>query len=529
MPPVNTTLFGVKNQEKRKNNKQRWIFARGYANIVLLRKDTLFRKIQHRTENTMKLRNYFGDKVFYKRVLSLTIPIMIQSGITNFVNMLDNIMVGRVGTLPMTGVAVANQLIFVYNICVFGAVSGAGIFVAQFHGKRDTKGVQQTFRFKLLTCLAITLLGLGIFAFGGDMLISQWLKGEGQASDIAAALKYGSDYLKIILWGLIPYAVTQCYSGTLRETDKVLPPMFAGILAVGVNLTLNWVLIFGKLGAPALGANGAAIATVISRYVELAVVVIWTHCNSGKNPFIRGVYRSLYIPAALIRDISVRGLPLMLNEAMWSAGVTFLNQCYSVRSLDVVSATNISSTFFNVFGVAFMSVGSAIGIIVGQYLGAGKSEEAKDAARKMIVFSVLVSIAVGSVFFAAAAYIPNSYNTTESVRCLAKRLMQITAVLMPLDAFAHASYFTIRSGGKVFVTILFDSVYVWVINVPTALLLTHFTGLNVMIVFAIVESEKLIKDIIGGALVRSGIWIHNIVAQEEPAEITDTERKKTSI
>lgn len=473
----------------------------------------------------MAVKKYIGDKAFYTRVLKLTVPIMVQSGITNFVNMLDNVMVGRVGTLPMTGVAVANQLIFVYNICVFGAVSGAGIFVAQFHGKRDTKGVQQTFRFKMLTCLLLTFIGLGIFAFGGEMLISQWLKGEGQAADIAAALGFGTDYLKIILWGLIPYAVTQSYSSTLRETDKVLPPMCAGIAAVLVNLTLNWVLIFGKLGAPVLGANGAAIATVISRYVELAVVVLWTHCNKKKNPFIVGIYRSLYIPAALIRDISVRGLPLMFNEALWSAGIAFLNQCYSVKSLDVVSATNISSTFFNVFGVAFMAVGSAIGIIVGQYLGAGKGEEAMDAARKMIVFSVGISLLVGGAYFIAARFIPDFYNTTDSVRYLAMRLMQITAVLMPLDAFAHGSYFTIRSGGKVFVTILFDSVYVWVINVPTALLLTHLTGLNVMIILAIVESEKLLKDIGGGLLVRSGIWIRNIVAGDNAAEQSDGSAK----
>lgn len=199
------------------------------------------------------LNKFFGTKQFYKHLILLTVPIMIQNGITNFVNMLDNIMVGQVGTVQMTGVAVSNQLIFVFNLCVFGALAGAGIFGAQFYGKGDHKGLRDTFRFKLIFCVGITLLCIGIFLVFGEDLIGFYLKGEGNPKDAALSLLYAKRYLYIMLIGMVPYTVAQCYSSTLRETGQTVIPMVAGVSAVVVNLSLNYVLIFGKLGAPKLG------------------------------------------------------------------------------------------------------------------------------------------------------------------------------------------------------------------------------------------------------------------------------------
>ncbi len=241
-------------------------------------------------------KKYFGDKKFYAMVLAVAMPIMIQNAITNFVGLLDNIMVGRVGELPMSGVAIVNQLLFVFNLCIFGAVSGPGIFTAQFHGARDDEGIRHTFRFKLMICGMIATVGICLFAFASEPLISLYLKGEGTPEDIAATLFYGKEYLKIMLWGLVPFALTNIYSGTLRETGETMVPMTGGIAAVLVNLFFNYVLIFGHFGLPAMGVKGAAVATVISRYVELAIVAGWTHLNSAKKPFIRGAYEPVLLP-----------------------------------------------------------------------------------------------------------------------------------------------------------------------------------------------------------------------------------------
>ena len=460
------------------------------------------------------LKKFFGDRAFYKYVLALTVPIMIQNGITNFVNMLDNVMVGRIGTVEMTGVAVTNQLFFVFNLCVFGAVSGAGIFGAQFHGNSDHKGVRDTFRFKMLFCSAFCIICMGIFLLFGDWLISMYLRGEGDPRDAAASLEFGLQYMKIMLIGFLPYTVVQCYSSTLRETGKSMPPMFAGVIAVLVNLGLNYILIFGRLGFDAMGVRGAAIATVISRFVELGILLIWTHANADANPFIIGAYRSVRIPLRLVKEISVKGMPLMVNEALWAAGMAFLNQCYSLRGYDVVSATNISSTFFNVFSVAFMSVGAGIGIIVGQSLGSGEKEKSMDTARKLITFSVIIGFGVGVVYYLCSGFIPGFYNTTDSVRELSVKLMHVTAMIMPLEAFANASYFTLRSGGKVFITFIFDSIFVWCVTVPTALILCHLTDMPIVPLFAICNFLALFKDLIGFIFVRSGLWIKNLAVKE---------------
>ncbi len=457
------------------------------------------------------MKRFFGDQQFYKKLLALMLPMMIQNGITNFVNMLDNVMVGRVGTVEMTAVAIANQLIFVFNLCIFGAVSGAGIFSAQFYGKGDHDGVRATFRFKLLFCLVLCGIGIVLFWFCGDDLIQLYLRGDGSVEDTTAALQHAREYLRVMLVGLAPYTIVQCYSSTLREIGQPIIPMSAGVVAVCVNLAFNYLLIFGHGGFPRLGVTGAAIATVLSRFVECLVIAVWTRCVNRKVPFIVGAFRSFRVPLSLIRNIMVHGLPLMINEALWAAGIAILNQCYSVRGFDVVAANNISQTFFNVFSVAFMSAGVAIGILLGQALGAGKTEQAKDDCRKLITFSVMVSVVVGILYFVAAIAIPQFYNTTDTVRSLATALMQITAIAMPIDAFAHASYFTLRSGGKTFITFLFDSGFVWCVSVPVAFALSRFTGLDIIPLYAVCQFINLIKCGLGYYFVKKGTWIRNLV------------------
>lgn len=458
-------------------------------------------------------KSLIGTKDFYKKVLVLTIPIMIQNGITNLVNMLDNIMVGRIGTTEMTGVAVSNQLIFVFNLCIFGAISGAGIFGAQFHGNNDPEGVRHTFRFKLIFCTLLSAIGIAVLFFLGEPLIMLYLKGEGSNADIAASLKYAKSYIYIMLIGLIPYTVAQCYASTLRETGKTVLPMVAGVIAVFINLCFNYILIFGKFGAPKLGVNGAAIATVISRFAELFIVAVWTRIKAKSNPFIKGAFRSLYVPRRLTLQIILKGMPLMLNETLWASGIATLNQCYSTRGYNVVAANNISQTFFNVFSVAFMAVGIAIGILLGQMLGAEDIKGAKDASRKLIAFSFFVSVIISAIYAVCAEFIPNAYNTTNDVRLLATRLMQITALAMPIDALAHSTYFTLRSGGKAFVTFLFDSGFMWFISVPTALLLSNFTSIPILELYAICQLINIIKCVIGIVLVKKGIWIRNIIKE----------------
>ena len=457
------------------------------------------------------LRKLIGDKQFYKHVLTVALPIMIQNGITNFVSLLDNIMVGRVGTTEMTGVAIANQLVFVFNLCMFGCVSASGIFTAQFFGRGDHKGVADSMRFKLYSGLLILAVGIGVFAAFGEPLVNLYLQGEGSAEDAARSLACGTEYLYIMLLGLLPFVLVQCYASTLRETGETFVPMVAGIAAVLVNLTFNYILIFGKFGAPALGAAGAAIATVLSRYVEMAIVLIWTHTHKERNPFAVSLYRTTKVPAPLVRSIIMKGMPPMVNELFWSIGVAALSQCYSFRGQHVVAATNISSTISNLFNVVHLALGSSVSIIIGQLLGAGKMEEAVDRDRKLIAFSCACCFVIGAVMFVIAPLFPQIYNTTDDVRDLAAQIIRILAVYMPFGAFLHASYFTLRTGGKTIVTFLFDSVFICCVSFPAAYFLSHFTAVPIVPLYAAVQALDLIKCVIGFILVKKGVWVNNII------------------
>ena len=352
---------------------------------------------------------------------------------------------------------------------------------------------------------------MAVFSLWDTPLIRLFLTGEGEAQDAAAILEYGQGYLEWMLLGLIPFALTNAYAGTLKETGETFIPMLGGIVATLVNLVLNYVLIFGHFGAPEMGVEGAALATVISRFVELGIVAGWTHLNTGKNPFIVGAYRSMAIPAGLLKNIIVRGMPLLANELLWSTGMTFMNQCYSTCGLDVVPALNITSTLFNLTSVVFMSMGVADGIIMGQMLGASAPrEEVKQTSRKLIAISVASGILFGLVTMALSGAFPHIYNTSHVVRSLATRLILVAALFMPFDAFANAAYFVLRSGGQTYITFLFDSGFVWAVMVPLGFILSRFTGIDILPLYFICQSTNILKAAVGSYFLGKGKWIQNL-------------------
>ena len=461
----------------------------------------------------MSLRRYIGDRAFYRRLSSIMIPMLVQNLITNFVSLLDNLMVGQVGTEPMSGVAIVNQLLFVLNLFLFGGLAGVGIFTAQFYGKGDEEGIRSTVRAKLWFALIAVGLGAGVFLGFGEKLISLFLHEGEEALDLAPTLRYGKDYLAVMLVQIAPFAMTQVYSSTLRETGETVVPMRAGIAAVLVNLVFNYILIFGKLGAPALGVVGAAMATVLSRFVECGIVMLWTHRHRQRMPYIRGLYRSLRVPAGLLKQILVLGTPLLLNELLWSGGMTVLNQCYSLRGLEVVSSFNISSTVGNLFFCAFIAMGNSISIMIGQLLGAGELERAVDEDRKLIAFSLVLSVGVGLLMALVAPLIPQAYNTTDTVKALAEKLLLIYAAMMPLYSYTNSCYFTLRSGGKTLITFVFDSLFVWVVCIPVAFVLSRYTQMPILPMYAIVELTNLIKCGIGFVMVRQRKWVVNLVGK----------------
>ncbi len=449
----------------------------------------------------------------YKRALLLAVPMMIQNGITNMVGLVDNVMVGRLGTEAMTAVSIVGQLIFVFNLAIFGGLSGPGIYGAQFFGQGNLEGFRNTVRIKQWICGVCLLGGLAVFLFLDEFLIGLYLHGESESVDPVLTMQYAKEYLSIMLVGLLPFAITQVYASSLRETGDSVKPMVAGVSSVLVDVLFNYLLIYGKFGFPALGVRGAAIATVLARFIEMGIVVIWAHVRRHKHEFLHGIYRTMLVPGDLAGKIILKGLPIFFNEFLWAGGLAALTQCYSTRGLEIVAGLNISNAICNLLNVVFVALGSAVGILTGQKLGAGKFEEAKQDAFSLMWFSGGISFLLTVILAALSSYFPLLYDTTYEIRHYGTMFILITALFFPVQGFLNALYFTLRSGGKTLVTFLFDSVYSWVIPVPIALLLCNFTDLPILAIYAIVQGADLIKVAVGYFLIRKGVWVSNLVTE----------------
>ena len=441
------------------------------------------------------MKKLIGSKGFYKMVLAICIPIVIQNGFTNLASLLDNIMIGQLGTLSMSGVSITNQLLQVFNVTIFGAMSGPGIFMAQFYGKKNKEGVENCFRIKLIIGIIITLLAIFLFYTFGQQLISLYLND-------------GMDYLKIMIIGLIPFVITQVYSSSLRETGNTVLPMIASVVAVIVNFCINYILIFGHFGFPQLGVTGAAIGTVVSRVVEMSINIV----GGYRNTYLKEAMVLKKVPLSLTKEMLKRGLPLLCNEILWSISIALISQSYSTRGIIAVAAINITTTVTNFFMIVCYAMGNSISIVVGQQLGAGEIEKAKDYDLKMLFMNFVMCLAIGIVLFNVSSLIPQIYNTSLEVKALASQLLKIAACMLPIISIYYSSYFTMRAGGKTFLTFLFDSGYTFVFTFMSALLLTRLTSLPILTIYLLVQCVDIPKATLGLVLVRKGIWVHNIVS-----------------
>lgn len=454
---------------------------------------------------------YFGDKNFYKMTLTIAIPIIIQNLLTNLVSMADNIMVGQLGTNQMSGVAIINQLFFVFNLLVFGGMSGAGLFSAQYFGQKNHNGVRDVFRMKILIGIAIIAISLSVMIFLHEPLINMFLHEGSSSGNIQETFNYAKNYLYIMVIGIAPFVISNCYNTTLKESGQTVVPMKAGVLAVVFDIVLNYIFIFGKLGFPAMGVVGAAIATVISRFVECGYLVIYTHIHSNDYPFIKHCYRTLNVPGSLVKKIIITGSPLMLNEFLWAGGLTLQTQALSTKGLATVGGLNICNTIGNISNCIFVTMGTTIAIVVGQLLGAGKLKEAKVTATRMAAFSLLISFGMIIILGLLGPVFPHFYNTTDEIRQLATKFIWAVAAATPFISLSNSEYFILRSGGKTIITFLFDSCFVCLVNVPVAMCLTKFTAMHIVGIFFLVNMLEGVKALIGFIMVKKDIWLNTIV------------------
>ena len=472
------------------------------------------------------LRKFIGDKAFYRAVLIILLPLVVQQGITSAVNLLDNLMVGSLGEESLTAVSVVNQILMVFNLTIFGGLSGVSIFGAQFAGKGDVDGMRQSFRAKLYFGVAVAVIGIALLWGFDETFIGIFLAGEADANRAALALAEGCDYLHIMLFGLFPFMLVQAYAGSMREMGKTFATMVASVIAILTNLVLNFLLIYQTreltvlgetftMWGAGMGVRGAAMATVIARFVEMFIVLIYAHLHQERYIFLKGAFRNGYVPMRLLRRIAITGTPLMLNEVFWSLGMTFINQCYSTRGMTALAALNITSTAWNLFCIIMFAMGNAVSIMVGQCLGQGDKRGARETDTRLIFITVVSHIVLGGLLACLAGIIPNWFAVTDEAKHLASQTLIIAGVSLPIHAFLHATYFTIRSGGKTFITFLFDSVYTWCVPAVLAFVLSRYTGASVVTMYFCIQFIDVTKLVIGLFMLRSDFWANDLTASNK--------------
>ena len=414
-------------------------------NIIFIRQGDIYMK------------HLIGDKSFYKKLIAVALPIVVQQLITSSVQLVDNMMVGSLGEKAIDAVATVNQLYFIVILVVFGTLGGAGVYTAQYFGSKDFDKLKQTFRFKILASLLIIFLSFGVLSFFGDFFISLFTENQ----DI---IDEGLNYLRIVRFSMIPWALSVSISFTFREVGITKPLLSISLITILTNTFLNYLFIFGNFGFPRLGVEGAAIATLISRSIEGLLFLILA-IRKGKifNTNLKDLFK---INPAVLKAIIIMAIPLMLNEILWSTGQTVFIEANSTRGKNAFAAANITSAISQLVFVIFGGISTGIAVMVGNTLGENKLEQAKDNAKKLIFAAVLTAFFMGILLFILSYFIIDIYEVEAETKAFAAFNIRVNALIIPVLAFNVSMYFTLRAGGDTKSTFIMDSGYMWVVQVP---------------------------------------------------------------
>ena len=450
----------------------------------------------------MKILKLFDDRQFYRSLFTLAVPIMLQNLVNSLVNMLDTIMIGRLGTVEIAAVGLGNQIFFLYNLFLFGICSGGAIFTAQFWGKGDIQGIRKNLGF----CLTLNLAGAVFFTLVSLFFPEALIEIYSKDSEVIRA---GAEYIKILSISFIPFAINMAYVLTLRSVEKVRLAIVVTVIALSINGILNYLFIFGAGPIPALGVKGAAIATVISRIVECLILVIATYARK-------------YVPAASLRELFsynryfIRQFfrittPVIINEILWSVGASAQNILFARTNTDAIAAFNITNTVSMLTWVLFIGLGNGVAVMIGKKIGEHDEKTARDYASRIIIFSPLVAIASSIVLFFISQLLPFAFNVNPETLLTASRMFIVLCCTYPFRAFNMAMVIGVcRAGGDTVFCMIYDIAIMWLVTLPLGFFAAFVLKVPVLLIYSCVVLEEPLKAILGIWRYRSGKWLHNV-------------------
>lgn len=439
---------------------------------------------------------------FYRTLLTLSVPIMLQNLLASSLSFVDTIMIGQLGETEIAAVGIANQMFFLVILIFFGISSGASIFFSQFWGDKDLKSIHKTMglamSFGLLGSSIISVLSVG---FPNQVM--------GVFSQDTEVITIGSQYLRIVGISYVFTAITFINSFALRSTGNPKLPLLVSAISMTTNALFNYLLIFGKFGFPAMGVRGAAIATAASRGLELFLLLLLSYTK--KKPTVAPIREYFSFDRKFVKKFLNTVTPVIFNEIIWSLGMVMYKVVFARMGTGIIASANITEAIQSLFFVIFIGTGNGSAILIGNKIGEKKQEEARNYASGALVFGFILGLGVGILMSVAAPFIPLLYNVTPEIRGLATRSLLVLALLLPFKVYnMHMIVGVLRSGGDTRFCLFLEMIGVWLIGVPLALTGGFLLNLPIYFIYLIVGVEEFFKLFFGRRRFKTGRWLNDL-------------------
>lgn len=451
-----------------------------------------------------------GGDYFWKKLITLTIPIIVQILVSTFLNLIDNLMVGQLGDASIAGVALGNQVFFVLSVFVFGITGGRGIFIAQYWGRRDLAAIHRVQGLCLVFSVVLTTLFAALCIGAPHWVI-------GLYSRDSRVIELGGAYLRIAAMGYLPMALTQVYSTTLRSTEQVKTPMFISVLALGINTLLNYLLIFGHMGLPALGVRGAAAATVIARVVECGLLLGIVY---GRKMHAAAALSAMARQNREFYPLFFRtAVPVLLHEGLYALGTTLYSVVYARMGTEALAAVEIGVTMEKLAGILAWGMAEACAIMVGNCIGAGENDAAYIYSKRFLWLSLALGAVGGLAVLGIRGPVLGLYRVSNTVRMISMHIFVIIALALPFRAFDFTMVVGVfRSGGDTRYNLFLEAGSIWLLGLPVAVAAGLVLKWNIIWVYGAVACvEEIFRVSLGIIRFVGKKWIHNLVGREREA------------
>ncbi|UBK35713.1 MATE family efflux transporter [Clostridium perfringens] len=451
------------------------------------------------------------DKRFYRLLFSIALPIAVQNLITFMVSMVDTLMVGALGEIQLSAVSIANNLFFVLTILMFGLAGGSNIMISQYWGKGNVKTIHKILAIMYRVCLLIT----GIFIFIALFLPKYFM---GIFTTDKAVIDFGASYLRIVCIGYLFYSITNCTIMMLRSVKTVSISIIVYTASLVVNSILNWIFIFGNLGAPELGIRGAAIATVCARITEFSIVLVFMFIYERKIGL--KIEHLLKLDKEILKDYVGLCTPVLCNELLWAIGASMISVIVGIMGTEVVAANSINGVAHQFVTVFIFGMSNATAVIIGNTIGEGKKEKAKEYAYSIGIFSVVMGCISGLMILLIKPFVVNFYNVSYSTKLIAMEIMTVTSGIIVFQSLASNFMMgVLRGGGDAKFVLINDLIFMWLVAIPGGFFVAFVLELPVALVFLVIKCDEILKSLTSVYRVISGKWINDVTKDYEFEEV----------